>query len=268
MVNIISRPKISVVIFTFNSSSTISECLNSVLSQKTQFKFEIIIMDDCSTDETLDICKNILNNSVLKSKIIKNKFNTYNYNYLSTIKKAFTKSSGKFIAIIDGDDFWTSNNKLEQQFKLLENNSTFVLCFTQYAYGSDPLHTDIYPYEKVLDQLMLTGESYSKLNNLIGKSTVMLNKELFVFPKKYLPPDIAIDWLLWAFQLERLEAIFLPEVTTFYRVHAGGSHSGLGVKDKKMMELRTLTEIVDLCPNFRTNWELKKTSWENDIKVL
>jgi glycosyltransferase involved in cell wall biosynthesis len=268
IVNIISRPKISVVIFTFNSASTISECLNSVLSQKTKFKFEVIIMDDSSTDKTLDICRNILNNSVLKSKIIRNKFNTYKYNYLSTIKKAFTKSAGQFIAIIDGDDFWTSNNKLEQQFKLLENNPTFVLCFTQYAYGLDPLHTDIYPYEKVLDQLILTGESYSKLNNLIGKSTVMVNKELFVFPQKDLPHDIALDWLLWAFQLEKLKAIFLPQVTTFYRIHEGGSHSGLGVRGKKMMELRTLTEIVDLCPKFRTNWDLKKTAWENDIKAL
>jgi len=113
---------VSVVCITYNQVSYIEKAFKSFLMQKTNFKFEIIIHDDASSDGTKDILKKY--SSLFPDKIIlilqdKNQYsqgiNIFN-SYIYPIVR------GKYIALCEGDDFWTDSNKLQIQFNYMENN--------------------------------------------------------------------------------------------------------------------------------------------------
>lgn len=119
---------VSVVCITYNQVSYIEKAIKSFLMQKTNFKFEIIIHDDASSDGTKDILKKY--SSLFPDKIIlilqdKNQYsqgiNIFN-SYIYPIVR------GKYIALCEGDDFWTDSNKLQIQFNYMENNSGCKLC--------------------------------------------------------------------------------------------------------------------------------------------
>jgi len=116
--NIISRdsPCVSIIIPTFNRASFISQSIRSVLSQ-TFTDFEIIIIDDASTDNTLEVVEPFLySSSVVFIQNLENKGISRNRNYGISIAK------GKYIAMLDSDDVWIDINKLSSQVSYLEHN--------------------------------------------------------------------------------------------------------------------------------------------------
>jgi glycosyltransferase involved in cell wall biosynthesis len=122
----IEKPLVSVCIFSYNYEDYIAKAIESVLCQETNFKFEIIIGDDFSTDKS----KSIIEDYAAKySSIIKFSFNLKNkggtYNWINTMNAC----QGKYIALLDGDDYFTDVKKLQIQFDCLEKNKGAVLCF-------------------------------------------------------------------------------------------------------------------------------------------
>lgn len=111
---------ISICITTYNLEKYIVDCLESVLTQETKFNYEIIISDDCSTDNTIDILKKYQQKHPRKIKILTN---TKNLKYSKNYLKALSHCQGRYIAILDGDDYWTNTNKLQKQIEYLENNT-------------------------------------------------------------------------------------------------------------------------------------------------
>ncbi len=120
------KPKLSVCIVTYNQENFISQTLDSVLSQKTNFPYEVIIGDDGSTDNTPKV---ILEYKEKYPEIVKPILKEKNLllqgknNYLETVEKC----SGEYIAYLDGDDFWCDENKLQKQVDFLDNNPDYSL---------------------------------------------------------------------------------------------------------------------------------------------
>jgi glycosyltransferase involved in cell wall biosynthesis len=118
--------KVSVCIITYNQEAFINECIEGAVKQSTNFEFEIIIGDDCSSDMTSKICKNY---ALKYPEIIKYNRRERNLgmigNWIATIKEC----TGEFIALCEGDDFWTDPYKLQKQVDFLEENPEYVLCF-------------------------------------------------------------------------------------------------------------------------------------------
>ena len=121
------KPKISVCITTYNHEKFISQALDSVLMQKTDFDFEVLVGEDDSPDNTRDIVKKyarrypdklrlFLNDR--KNVIYINGRPTGRWNFINNIRHA----KGEYIALLDGDDCWTDPNKLQVQVDFLENN--------------------------------------------------------------------------------------------------------------------------------------------------
>jgi cellulose synthase/poly-beta-1,6-N-acetylglucosamine synthase-like glycosyltransferase len=134
------QPLVSVCIPTFQHESFIADCLDSVLAQKTNFDFEIILGEDGSTDGTRIICqayadKNpdrirlFLRKDKDKLKILGRK--SGRFNYLENFKAA----RGKYIATLDGDDCWLTTDKLQKQVDLLEQYPKAFLCSTAFFTG-------------------------------------------------------------------------------------------------------------------------------------
>ncbi|OBU24039.1 glycosyltransferase family 2 protein [Photobacterium kishitanii] len=114
---------VSIIITSYNSEEFISKSINSILLQTYQ-NFEIIIVDDCSTDNTVEVV------SELNDIRIKLVVNEYNLGYLHNFNKALKYASGEFITFLDSDDY-ISEFKLENQIRALEDNN-WHFCGTQF----------------------------------------------------------------------------------------------------------------------------------------
>lgn len=135
------NPKVSICAITYNHAPYIKDCLDGFLMQKTNFPFEIIINDDCSTDGTTDIIKDY---TTRYPNIIKPIFHSENQ-YQKGIRGMFNtfvypKANGKYIALCEGDDYWTDPYKLQKQVDFLESHPDYSMCFTNaiihYEYGN------------------------------------------------------------------------------------------------------------------------------------
>lgn len=120
--------KVSVLCLAYNHEKYIEKMLNSVLNQKTSFKFEILINDDCSTDNTAKIIKEyaIKYPNIIRPIYQKENQHSKNIQILSTILYPLAK--GKYFAICEGDDYWIDENKLQMQYDFLEKKTDYCFC--------------------------------------------------------------------------------------------------------------------------------------------
>ena len=123
------NPIISVCMITYNHEAFISEAIEGVLMQKTSFPFELIISDDCSTDKTREICLKYKSKYPDIIRLLLPESNLgMTKNFIETIKSA----TGEYIAICEGDDYWTDQLKLQKQIDFMEVNTEYSVCFHRY----------------------------------------------------------------------------------------------------------------------------------------
>src|SRR5690554_6640453 len=136
-----STPLVSICCATFNQASFISQAIESFLSQKTSFKFEIIIHDDASTDGTASIVKKYEQEHPNLIKAIYQKKNQYSQGIKPWPNFVFPIARGKYIALCEGDDYWTDPFKLQKQVDFLEANMDVSLTCTLKAVLRDGVIT-------------------------------------------------------------------------------------------------------------------------------
>lgn len=123
------NPVVSVCMITYNHEAFISQSIEGVLMQKTNFAFELIIGEDCSTDKTREICFKYKEKYPQKITLLLPESNLgMTKNFISSLNVA----AGKYIALCEGDDYWTDPYKLQKQVDFLESNSEYSCCFHRY----------------------------------------------------------------------------------------------------------------------------------------
>lgn len=110
---------LSVIVFTYNHEKYICKCLNSILMQKTNFEFEIIVADDCSTDGTYNLLLNKYGNKI---NVLRRK---ENLGLCRNMYEAFCDAKGKYIFTCDGDDYLVSDTLLQKHVDFLERNTDY-----------------------------------------------------------------------------------------------------------------------------------------------
>ena len=123
--NITTKPLVSVIIPSYNTARFISECIESVLSQ-TYENWEMIIVDDCSYDSSLEIIGRYVKKDIRIKLIVQAK----NSGVATARNKAIEASKGDYIALLDSDDIWLPS-KLEKQISLMESRS-ILMSFSSY----------------------------------------------------------------------------------------------------------------------------------------
>lgn len=122
--NIPNNIQVSVCIVTYNQEKYIAECLESLVTQRTNFSFEIIVGEDCSTDNTRSIVKQYAEKY---PELIVPLLYDKNVGAVENVKQVYQKAKGKYIAHLDGDDL-ALPNKLQKQFDILEKNIDCNVC--------------------------------------------------------------------------------------------------------------------------------------------
>ncbi|MDC7280497.1 glycosyltransferase [Butyrivibrio fibrisolvens] len=118
--------KVSIVVATYNQEKYIGKTLESIVSQKTNFEFEAIVGDDCSTDGNAAIIKEYAEKypdiivPILREK---------NLGMAGNTMDIMMRATGEYIAFIEGDDYWLDENKLQKQVDFLDSHPDYVACF-------------------------------------------------------------------------------------------------------------------------------------------
>lgn len=130
------NPLVSVLIITYNQEKFIGEALDSVLEQKTDFEYEILVGDDCSTDKTGVICAEYQRRFPERIRFITASLNVSKLG--GNISRLRHRARGEFIAILEGDDYWTDLEKLQKQVEVFYNHPDVTLCLA----GRETLYLD------------------------------------------------------------------------------------------------------------------------------
>lgn len=189
-------PLVSVIIITYNHQKFIAQAITSVLNQKTNFKFEIIIGDDFSNDKTREIIDSYRQQFSYKIQVV---FPANNQGAIVNEKNCVELSTGKYIAFLEGDDFWTDQLKLQKQIDFLEANPDFGLVHADVNHYYEYNGKTIFSINRTNKTKIKQGHIFDELlkpNPLFIKTaTVCLRKELV---QNYFDYNLAIkeNWPL------------------------------------------------------------------------
>lgn len=124
--------KVSIYVPCYNQKDFIGRNLDSILNQKVNFKYEIIVRDDCSTDGTREIIQEFAKKYPDIVKLYLEEENQYSkHKFMQCQKKIMSLCSGEYFAMLEGDDYWCDENKLQTQVDFLDSNPEFTGCFTK-----------------------------------------------------------------------------------------------------------------------------------------
>lgn len=217
------KPLLSISCITYNHEKYIKDCLEGFLKQNTDFETEILIHDDASTDNTQSIIKKYQNDYPEIIKPILQTENQYSIGQRGiSIKFNVPRAQGKYIALCEGDDYWTDPLKLQKQVDFLEAHPECAFCFTraeQEFTGTDKKNI-IYP--KTISSSVLSATDYLDIPTTATCSLVFRN-----YPKTHgteftMLPHSHGDFLLYCNLLQLGKAGAIEDVTCVYRKQAGG----------------------------------------------
>lgn len=118
-------PKVSVIIPVYNHGPYIEQAIRGVLSQKVDFDMEVFIGDDCSKDDSRDVLERIQKDCPDYFHFI---FREKNLGAKGNIEDLFSRISGEYFIILEGDDYWTYEYKLQKQVDFMDSNPEYILC--------------------------------------------------------------------------------------------------------------------------------------------
>lgn len=214
---------VSICCITYNQEKYIEKALDSFLMQKTNFKYEIIVHDDASTDRTVEIIKKYQKKFPEIIKPIFEKENQYSKGKKATIL-CMEKAIGKYIAICEGDDYWTDNNKLQKQVDYMEKNENCTLCFhNAYIYDEKTKKIKSFmPYNKKIKHYMKKNNKYDMgeltLLSFIPTASIMFRRKNIIeipeFYKNAIVGDIPIRLINTYYGY----AYYMDDIMSVYRV--------------------------------------------------
>jgi glycosyltransferase involved in cell wall biosynthesis len=226
---------VSVSMVTYNHEKYIAQAIESVLMQKTNFPVHLFIGDDGSTDETQQICLSYKSKYPDKITLILREKNTgMIYNIKDTFESAFN-SGAKYIALLEGDDYWTDKDKLQKQVDFLENNPEYSMCFTnaKRLYEGTNTIAEYYPFvpenEYSFEELLY----YNFVSNL----TIVFRNKIH-FPDWYIKVFPG-DWQMHLLNAKKGKIGFINEYTAVYRHHESGVVSANSLIDNNKKYIKS-----------------------------
>lgn len=206
-------PLVSVCVTTYNHERYIAQAIESVLGQRTTFAVEVVVGEDCSTDNTLAICRKYEKNYPDRVRVVASESNIgMHHNYRRTIEAC----RGKYIAMLDGDDWFSDMDKLQIQVEQLEKSGA-AMCYTRSERRGEDGSSVIYPE----GALHTSFEDMLRLNTAENCTTVALKERILEYyaevepqTKGWMTDDLPM-WL-WFAATQQIEAI--DRVTAVHRM--------------------------------------------------
>ena len=232
--------KVSIICTNYNKGDWVREAMDSFLNQKTNFDFEIIIIDDASTDHSYEIIQEYQNKFPEKVRTFRNEVNL---GIARTWKKVCQEAKGQYIARCDSDDFWTDTLKLQKQVDLLDASTDSLWSNTEFDMVD--LDGNIFQKDAFANKALPLIDSYEEMLVMKGMtmaSTWLVDTALMQDVSAQISDTATDDTFELQLELfKRTKISFLSDSTTVYRMNLGS--------DSKPMTLETaerrFTGILD-----------------------
>ncbi len=219
-------PVISVCMITYNHGPFIARAIEGVMEQDSPYTFELVIGEDCSTDNTRQIC---LEYERLHPGIIRVLESSANLGITGNFTRTLAACRGRYIALCEGDDFWTSSSKLHSQVSFLEKNPEYGMVSGRVEMvdeqGLTPADTS--QLEEQLSRMKREPGFFDLLEyNMINTPTVCLRREVL---RRLVDEAMArniwfcVDYWFWLRIAVREKIYLADEVFASYRVHSDGA---------------------------------------------
>jgi len=244
------RPSIDIVLCSYNQEEYIGQAVENVLKQKVDAEVRVIVADDCSTDNTLQIIKGYEDKSPFPFVYLDSRENVgMKLNY----KRAFAACSSDYVAILEGDDWWHKDNHLAQHVTFLESHRRYSMTHNVVAlyHQEDGIIEEPKRIFSDIDHLTIRLRHQIAWGNQIGNlsSCVFRTKWLQALPEEFYRLNYA-DWELGIMMALRGPiAKFLQETST-YRISSKGLWSALSTEKKDSSIMSTLMAIKPLLPAY------------------
>ena len=222
--------KLSVLIPTYNHEKFIAKAIEGALAQETNFKFEILIGEDDSEDGTREICKYYAHQNPEKIRLFLNSRENVIYidgkptgraNLINLLKNA----SGKYIALCEGDDYWTDKQKLQIQYNFLEKNLDAAICFHNVQWLKDGILKND-PGLRPTDRNWFTIDDLFLYDNFIRTCSVFFRNGLFKKIPEWFYKVPYGDIALHMMNAKHGKIGLVDKTMAVYRVHRNGTYSG------------------------------------------
>lgn len=222
--------KVSIICTNYNKGDWVREAMDSFLNQRTTFDFEIIIIDDASTDHSYEIIQDYQNKFPEKVRTFRNEVNL---GITRTWKKVCQEAKGQYIARCDSDDFWTDPLKLQKQVDLLDSSTDSLWSNTEFDMVD--LDGNIIQKDAFANKALPLIDSYEEMLVMKGMtmaSTWLVDTALMKDVSAQISDTAADDTFELQLELfKRTKISFLSDSTTVYRMNLGS--------DSKPMTLDT-----------------------------
>lgn len=245
-----SEIMVSVCCITYNHEKYISQAIEGFLMQRASFKFEILIGEDCSTDSTRMLLEKYASRYPgLISLVVSDD----NVGPLNNAVRVIKRARGKYIALCDGDDYWTDPYKLEKQVSFLENNKEFAICchyMRQIEHDGQISYLDPRPVK--------IEYTY---NDLVVNKQQQTSTASLVVQRSYINDLYTSDWFRKCYAGDKFVKLFvtsstgkkifvMPEVMSCYRRHQGGIWS---MTQSKILKERQFNDFAVIIRQFKHN---------------
>jgi glycosyltransferase involved in cell wall biosynthesis len=230
---------------TYNHEKYIREAIEGVLMQQTDFDFELVIGEDCSTDSTRKICLEYQRQYPEKIKLL---LPSQNMGMMPNFIATLQACQGQYIALCDGDDYWTDPLKLQKQVEFLEKNPDYIIHSGNAIFKSEDSKNGkrCIPTDQSND---FVAEDFCLRNHLITGTVVFRNQPHLYAALKDYKLSFA-DWCLYFLLTKNSnqKVYRSPEIFSVYRVHNQGVYSGLDSYDvqfKKIIHIKFILHSIE-----------------------
>ena len=220
---------VSVLVVTYNHEQFVRQALDSALAQRLPQPYEILVSEDCSTDGTREIVQEYAESHPQLIRLLLSERNLHSN---EVVARGFRAARGRYVALMDGDDYWTSDDKLRAQVAFLDARPDFTVCF--------------HNVQVVDEQSQSTGRLWNApgqpevsdlhellRGNFIATSSVVYRRAAVAeVPAWYDGFFPVTDWPLHVLYAREGRIGYLDRTLGAYRLHGGGLFSTLGEREK------------------------------------
>lgn len=212
------KTKVSVCMITYGHESFIEQAISGVLMQQGAFELELILSNDCSPDTTDVVIQNIVQNHP-KAFCITYFNHKENLGMMTNFIVAMSQCNGNYIALCDGDDYWTDPHKLQKQIDFLEANPDYVLSFHKVKILK-PDGSLVPDFITNVPENYETQETLAQLGNYIHTPSVVFRNIIKEYPKEFSLSPIG-DYFLYMLLAEHGKLKYLEVEMAVYRYGVG-----------------------------------------------
>jgi glycosyltransferase involved in cell wall biosynthesis len=226
---------------TYNHEKYIAQAIESALMQKVNFDYEIVIGEDCSTDRTRDI---VLSYQKRYPERIRALLPEKNLGGMKNVIESFNACKGEYVAALEGDDYWTSPDKLRKQADYLDNHPECTLCFHNALQFYEDGSRQSRNYNSTDQKEISTLEDLWE-RDFITTCSVMLRKSAVGQLGDWFLKFPSGDWATWILAARRGNIKYINEVMSAHRVHAGGVWGSLNRMERLQGLVRFYRSVDD-----------------------